>query len=254
MLIIHLVLFADQMVINIDQTGVSVIPTSNWTMHEKGAKQVPIAAKEDKRQITALLACSLDGDLLPLQLVYGGKTAKCHPDVDFPKEWSVTHSDNHWSTTETMKQYITEVLVPYFANVRTQLNLDENKKALCILDVFRAHRVQEVMELFSQNNILLAFVPANCTGELQPLDLSGNGTFKDELRAQFTAWYADQVPDDDSSFSMDMKLSTLKPQHARWVINAWQALREHKECLIAGWQKSGIASALKDTPIDILIG
>ena len=119
--------------------------------------------------------------------------------------------------------------------------------------MFRAHRVEDVMNLFIENNILLTFVPANCTGELQPLDLAGNGTFKDELRAQFTEWYAAQVPDDDVSFTVDMQLSALKPLHATWVIRAWNALKERPECLLDGWRKAGIVDALKETPIDVVI-
>ena len=32
---------------NWDQTGLSVIPTRNWTMHKAGAKVVPIAHSDD---------------------------------------------------------------------------------------------------------------------------------------------------------------------------------------------------------------
>jgi hypothetical protein len=52
-----------------------------------GAKQVEIIGIEDKRQITALLSCTMSGDLLPPQLLYQGKTQNCHPKVDFPEEW-----------------------------------------------------------------------------------------------------------------------------------------------------------------------
>ena len=48
-----------------DQTGLSIIPTGNWTMHKAGAKIVPIAHADDKRQITAVLAANAKGDYLP---------------------------------------------------------------------------------------------------------------------------------------------------------------------------------------------
>jgi len=44
------------LIFNWDQTGLSIIPTGNWTMHKAGAKVVPIAHSDDKRQITAVLA------------------------------------------------------------------------------------------------------------------------------------------------------------------------------------------------------
>ena len=37
------------------------------------------------------------------------------------------------------------------------------------------------------------FVPGNCTGELQPLDLSVMGFIKKTLKDEFSAFYSDQV-------------------------------------------------------------
>ena len=45
----------DEMIINIDQTGVPIVPVGAYTLEEEGAKQVPIIGQEDKRQITVLL-------------------------------------------------------------------------------------------------------------------------------------------------------------------------------------------------------
>ena len=56
---------APELIINWDQTGLSYVPVSQWTMEEEGAKQVEIDGKDDKRQITPIFACSLSGDFLP---------------------------------------------------------------------------------------------------------------------------------------------------------------------------------------------
>jgi hypothetical protein len=37
-----------------------------------GSKQVEITGLEDKKQITALLSCTMSGNLLPSQLLYQG--------------------------------------------------------------------------------------------------------------------------------------------------------------------------------------
>ena len=52
------------LIINFDQTGLSIVPSSDWTMEAKGAKRVEAVGKDDKRQLTAVLAGSLTGDLL----------------------------------------------------------------------------------------------------------------------------------------------------------------------------------------------
>ena len=71
------------LVINWDQRAIQYVPISSWTMEQEGAKRVEIAGKDDKQQITAVLACTMNGDFLPLQLVYQGKTPRCLPQVEF---------------------------------------------------------------------------------------------------------------------------------------------------------------------------
>ena len=55
-------------------------------MEGEGSKKVEIVAKDDKCQITAVLAASLKGDFLPLQIIYEGKTSRCLPTVKFPPD------------------------------------------------------------------------------------------------------------------------------------------------------------------------
>ena len=54
------------LVVNMDQTGVHLAPVDNKTYNTRGGKDVKLIGADDKRQITACLASSLDGDLLPL--------------------------------------------------------------------------------------------------------------------------------------------------------------------------------------------
>ena len=85
-----------------DQTGINYVPVSSWTMEETGKKRVDIIGKDDERQITAVFGASLSGDFLPVQLVYQGKLTKCLPFFEFPPEWDINFSENHWSNERTM--------------------------------------------------------------------------------------------------------------------------------------------------------
>ena len=60
------------------------------------------AAEHSERQLTAVFACLMTGDFLPPQLVYQGKTDHCLPSVEFPNDWSIMCSPNHWSNEQTM--------------------------------------------------------------------------------------------------------------------------------------------------------
>ena len=74
-----------ELVINWDQTALQLVPTGQWTMHRAGEKVIPITSSDDKRQITAVFAASLTGAYLPPQLIYKGKTERCHPQVPAPE-------------------------------------------------------------------------------------------------------------------------------------------------------------------------
>ena len=56
--------------------------------------------------MTLVVCGSLSGNVLPFQLIYQGKTAASMPKVNFPKEWHVTATENHWSNEEKTKEYI----------------------------------------------------------------------------------------------------------------------------------------------------
>ena len=237
------------MVVNFDQTGVNIVPTSNWTLHQSGASQVPIAGIDDKRQITMVLANTPTGHLLPPQVIYAGTTERCHPTFNFPPGWHITHTKNHWSNESTTLELIEKVLVPYFSTQRTQHGLPEDHHGLVILDVFAAHRTAPVRQAMEDAHINLVYVPAGCTGLLQPLDVSGNGTFKDSLEAEFAEWYAAQIRQqitDGVVSRVNMQLSFLKPKHANWLVQAFSKLQARRDMSINGWRQAGILEVLPE--------
>lgn len=62
-----------ELVINLDQTGVHFIPACGRGRFHTGAKEVPMLGGEDKRQITGVLAASASGKMLPPQLIFQGQ-------------------------------------------------------------------------------------------------------------------------------------------------------------------------------------
>ena len=98
---------------NWDQTVISIVPGSSWTMEMKDSKRVETVGISDKRQITAVLCCTLAGESLSRQLIYQGKTTACLPQHKFPSDWHVTYMPNHWSNEEKMKEYLKEIIIPY---------------------------------------------------------------------------------------------------------------------------------------------
>ena len=154
---------------------------------------------------------------LPMQLIYAGKTDRCHPNGIF----NITHTLNHWSCEKSAIEYLEKVVFPYLSKKREQLKMQKNKKALLIFDVFKGQTTQQVKDVILANNCVYVFVPKNLTNHFQPLDLNVNGQAKQFLKRKFESWYADQVTKEiekgTNVYSMNIKtkLLVVKPLHAR---------------------------------------
>ena len=76
-----------ELIFNWDQTGINLVPGALWTMDKREKKRIDISGFKDKRKITAIMCGSFMGEVLPPQLIYGGKSDRCHPPFDFPHDW-----------------------------------------------------------------------------------------------------------------------------------------------------------------------
>ena len=199
--------------------------------------------------MTVLLCCTLSGGLLPPQLVYAGKTERCHPTTSFPDGWNITHSANHCSTEQTMMEFLDKILVPYVKQTRERTELSSTFPAVAIIDVFAAHRCQSFFGSLTLNNIRAVFVPAGCTGELQPLDTTVNCAFKKQLKSCFSFWYAKQVSEalgsgkDIESVMVNLAISAIKPLHVKWLIHVITAIAAQEDTIMNGFDKAGITSS-----------
>ena len=125
-----------ELILNWDQTEIKLVPASSSTMEQKGVKRVEVVGQNDKCLITAIFCGSLQGDFLPVQLIYKGKTNRCHPQYEFPAGWHITHSPNHWSMEITMIQCIENIIEPYVCSVR-EMMYTATTPAVVIMDNFK---------------------------------------------------------------------------------------------------------------------
>ena len=75
-------------------------------MEKEGSKTVGLAGLKYKRQIIATFTAALDGQFLPIQLLYQGKTNHCHSKFSVPSEFDVFHTP-----TQTIGQMETHAFV-----------------------------------------------------------------------------------------------------------------------------------------------
>ena len=57
------------LVLNWDQTGLKIVPSSSWMMEKQAQKFIEIVGANDKREITAVFRGMILSDFLPLQVV-----------------------------------------------------------------------------------------------------------------------------------------------------------------------------------------
>jgi len=79
-----------------------------------------------------------------------------------------------YANSTNMLEWLDEQLVPALSN----------QPAFLIMDLFAAHKTQEVLDTLWANDITLSMIPGSCTGLVQPIDVSINRPFKDILKVK----------------------------------------------------------------------
>ena len=163
-----------ELIVNFDQTRISYVPASSYTMEKEGATRVEVTGKDDRRQITLVFAGSLTGDFLPPQVIYEWKTKCCLPPFQFPSTWDITYTPTHWPNEESLKEYVEAVILLYTSRQKADLKLPDDRGSLLIFDNFKAQITSSILTLLDSHYINVVLIPANCTDRLQPMDLSVN--------------------------------------------------------------------------------
>ena len=220
-------------------------------MAPNGSKRIELKGLGDKRQITGVFCGTILGEFLPIQLIYGGKTNRCHPSYDFPSDWVISHSDNHWSNENTMLTYIEWIIVPYIKNIRESMGVDDSQAALAIFDHFKGQLTEKVTQLLEKHNIQSTLVPPSCTDRLQPLDISVNKSAKSFLNTEFQKWYSSEISkqvlitgDVNTIDPIDLTTSKMKCVSAQWFIRFFQYMQDRPDIVVNGFK--AIAQSIDD--------
>ena len=242
----------NDLILNFDQTPLGFTCPAKTTFTEKNPETVPIGNLDDKRQIAGTFVVNLSGEFLPIQLMYTGKTDLCHPKVEFPKGFDITHSPNHWANKEIVMSLLKKIVFPFVNEKRERLSLSKDAKALLIFDVFKGQTTPAVNDLLKDNNCIVQHVPNNHTNLFKPLDISVNKSAKSFISGKYQEWYASEVTSqlgkgiDPYNVKVDVKLTTHKPIHACWIIAFYKHMQTSGSKVKAGFRKAPIPEAAKE--------
>jgi hypothetical protein len=229
------------LVVNSDQTLVYFSAGAIETYAPIGSKQVEVIGKDERRGFTLMVGVSMSGEVLPFQAIFSGKTPASLPSPSAPAHPKATKElkfrfesskgDNHWSTIETMKSYVTNILAPYFESHRKQLNLP-NQICIWQIDCWSVHRSLEFRSWMSKTYpwIRIHFVPANCTGLFQPCDVGIQRVLKLAIRRSVLSDIVDHTMGQlgagatPNQVTFEKRLPVLRNRSVGWLVNGYEAI------------------------------
>jgi hypothetical protein len=236
-------------VTNIDQTSVRVLPTGKQGWRARGTN--PKWAVDSKRQLTVVLACFMERPEVYAQIVFKGKTAACHPAGLVPDELLFSHTENHWSSAETMYELVA------FLDGKVNADADDAERPWCMsLDVAPVHvstAFREIMAVYFPW-VKTPYVKPRRTFCTQPLDLTYMRSFKCALANAASADFARQVVagfDEEDNVQFDSRLSALKPKLVCWIRQAISKLQEKSHLREQGWKYVRVADDAWDDAVSL---
>ena len=152
-------------VVNADETGFQIFPTSIKTWAFKNAKNVSINVFDsDKERISIMASITSDNNKLPLFFIGMGNN-----EDDAEEQLGQMIGENEF--TFSSKSYMnTNCFLKYLEFLRKQFSPD--KTIHLILDRYSSHTSTESIKKAESLNIKLYFIPSHFTDVLQPLDIA----------------------------------------------------------------------------------
>ncbi|THV00922.1 hypothetical protein K435DRAFT_818166 [Dendrothele bispora CBS 962.96] len=181
--------------VNTDQTQTVYQHGNKATWHTRGDKQVGAVGKDEKRAFTLVPSKSASGEVLPFQAIFQGSTLASCPTkaspfweeaerLGFQLEPSKTKT--YWSTLETMKRLVNNIIVPYFEQKKCELGIDkpEEQHSIWKIDCWSVHKSREFLNWMKETHptVIVIFVPGNCTSLFQPLDVGIQRVLKQSFK------------------------------------------------------------------------
>jgi hypothetical protein len=167
-----------------DETGVPMWSVGDYTLEKKGAKQVPIAGSDDKKQVTVTLTAAAEGFLGLSQMIWTGKEQSSRalpPKKDLPELFDklvrMHQTPSHWQTSGSFLCWVEECFLVDLKQCRVKLGLQPDSKCILLIDLYKTHQSPAALSLLKKNHVLPLFIDPSLTGLESPLDILVNSVF-----------------------------------------------------------------------------
>ena len=228
---------------NMDQTPLPFVLDDGKTYNEKGEKEIWCASAAsglDKRQCTVQLTIFADGKpRVRTTIIFRGqgkRVSKTEKDA-WDSRVCVMFQEKAWCDEAIMKAWVNRE----WSNILTNPHNPSSTGKILVADVHTAQQTEAVKTALGHYKSKLVNVPPGCTSRVQPLNVSINKPFKEEVKRQQEKHMSDNL-----QLYTEGKLSAWKRRVllTKWVGEAWQEINRNNETVIRSFKKCGISLAL----------
>ena len=205
----------DEPVINADETGFQVLPTSIKTGAIKNTTNISInVADSDKERLSIMASITSYNQKLPLFIIGKGNSKET-----VEEELGPMIDDNEF--TFSVKSYMnTECFCQYLEFLRKQY--PENQTIHLIIDKYSSHTSNASIEKAESLNIKLYFIPSHFTDLLQPLDIAIFAPLKSKANKKIRRLLMDeQISEIGMRRSLYFLQESWKELSKSTLTNAW---------------------------------
>ncbi|XP_065094542.1 uncharacterized protein LOC135715060 [Ochlerotatus camptorhynchus] len=154
-------------ILNGDESGFSIQPSSKRVIATKGKKNIPIIEPGNAKQnVTVMYTFAADGTVIPPHVILPYKRLSKDLIQSFPGDWGIGTSASGWMDTLNFVEYIKKVLYPTLLRNRTIFPV------LYFVDGHKSHTTFEAAEVCEKLGIILVALCPNTTRILQPADVA----------------------------------------------------------------------------------
>jgi len=180
----------------------------------------------------------IDGTKFPPICIFKGKRLSRGEQI--PPDVVVWFQKNGWMDTNLMIKYI-----DYLNDNLRSNGSNRHIPRMMVFDSFKGHLEESVKRKFRDSGFDLAVIPGGLTSICQPLDVTINKPFKDNLRKEWHLWMASGGAGLTTGGNLKRaKLSDV----CRWVKHSWESISS--ETIIQSFETCDISNEIIDENSD----
>lgn len=151
-------------------------------------------------------------------------------------------------------RFVEKILLPYCQKVIRELNLPANQKMVWLLDCWKVHIGKEFTSWIKKEHpeIIVLYIPANCTSKLQPADVCLQRPLKYRLKQGFNKSLAKDMGGQlaagvaPKDVKCNFKIGPLREGICGWLLGAWKEVQMMDNMIKRGWRRSMLGPELFD--------